>query len=90
MIDQIINQAIKFPSDQPVTHEAKEVIKGMMHKDPTKRLTLLDVMNTHYYMMDDEELEEQITIVKAEVVENKKNEEEKAEKQWESDILLSI
>lgn len=60
IIDLIINAPLKFPSDVPVTHEAKDILKGMLNKDPTKRVSLLDIMNTDYYKIDDEELEELI------------------------------
>ena len=65
IIDLIINAPLKFPNDVPVTNEAKDIIKAMMNKDPTKRMNLLDLMNTNYYMMDDEELEESIKKVEA-------------------------
>jgi serine/threonine protein kinase len=90
IIDLIINAPLKFPSDVTVTSEAKEIIKSMLQKDPAKRIQLLDIMNTEYYMMDDDELEDKIKKVEAEREEKKMKEEEKAEKQWESDILLSI
>lgn len=60
IIDLIINAPLKFPNEVPVSHEAKEIIKGMLNKDPTKRVSLLDIMNTDYYKIDDEELEELI------------------------------
>jgi hypothetical protein len=59
-IDKIINQAIKFDTDIPVTQECVLMMKGMLEKDPEKRMLLLDVMNLNYFMIDEEEVEELI------------------------------
>jgi len=61
-----------------------------MQKEPEKRISLLEVMNTEYYMMDDDEFDAKYDAVKKEFEEKKHKEEVKAEKQWEEDILLSI
>lgn len=79
-IEKIIHAPLKFDSEVPVTQECREMMKGMMHKDPEKRLQLIDVMNLPYYMWDDEELEEKIKIAHSQVEEVKQREEEKAEK----------
>ena len=47
-------------------------------------------MNLPYYMWDDEDLEEKIKVAHEQVEENKHREEEKAEKQWESDLLSGL
>lgn len=47
-------------------------------------------MNLNYYILDDEDLEENIQKAYAHVEELKVKEEEKAEKQWESDILSGL
>lgn len=59
-IDQIINAPLKFDADVPVTDLAKDLIKGLLQKDPEKRLPLIDVMNLEYFMMDEEDLEDRI------------------------------
>lgn len=61
-IDKIINQALRFEAEVPVTQECKECMKGMLDKNPEKRSPLIDIMNLPYFMMDDEELEEKIKI----------------------------
>jgi hypothetical protein len=62
----------------------------MLQKDPEKRSPLIDIMNEHYFMMDDEDLEEQIKIAETKVEELKLEEEEKAEKKWEQEILSGL
>lgn len=42
-IDHIINAPLKFDPLVPVTNECKEIIKGMLNKDPTKRMELVDI-----------------------------------------------
>ncbi len=59
-IDRIINAPLKFDANVAVTDLCKDVMRGMLQKDPEKRLPLLDVMNHQYFMMDEEDLEEEI------------------------------
>jgi hypothetical protein len=47
-------------------------------------------MNLPYFMMDDDEVEENIKKAEANVEEMKHHEEEKAEKKWESEILSGL
>jgi serine/threonine protein kinase len=37
-IDKIITAPVKFASDVPITTECKDLLKGMLHKDPEKRV----------------------------------------------------
>jgi serine/threonine protein kinase len=59
-IEKIINNPLKFDADVPVSFECREVIKGMLQKHPDNRSSLIDIMNTPYFMIDDQELEELI------------------------------
>ena len=52
-IHKIINEPLKFDLEVPVTHECRELLKGMLEKDPEKRSPLIDIMNLNYFMMDD-------------------------------------
>lgn len=47
-------------------------------------------MNLKYFILEDEELELNIKKAEASIEEMKQREEEKAEKQWESDILSGL
>lgn len=47
-------------------------------------------MSLPYFQMEDEELEENMKKAEARVGQMKQEEEEKAEKQWESDILSNL
>lgn len=38
--------------------ECISMLRGMLNKDPEQRTVLIDVMNTEYFMMDDEDIEE--------------------------------
>lgn len=59
-IDRIINAPLKFDADVAVTDACKDVLKGMLQKNPENRIPLIDIMNHEYFMMDDEELEEEM------------------------------
>ena len=59
-IERIINAPVKFPPKVPVTLDAKELIRNMLNKDPQKRVPLLEVMASPYFIKDEEELEEQV------------------------------
>lgn len=37
-IDKIITAPVKFASEVPITTECKDLLKGMLHKDPEKRV----------------------------------------------------
>lgn len=57
---------LRFPSDVPVTPEAKEVMTKMMQRDPDERLGLLEFMDLEYYSIDDNVFETRINeILKA-------------------------
>ena len=77
-IEKIINAPLRFPQKIPVTTEAKDLIKSMLNKDPTKRTTLLEVMSSPYFLKDEDELSEQVKKLSLEAEEVKAKEEEKA------------
>lgn len=53
----IKNDKVKFPSGVPITHEGKETIKNMLNKDPTKRMQLIDFVQTPYAIMEPEDFD---------------------------------
>ena len=57
LVRQIRNDNLRFSKNEPVTQEAKDVIKSMMFKDPSKRVTLLEFVQQPYMMYDDEEFD---------------------------------
>lgn len=59
-IDKIINAPLKFDPEVPVTPECKEMIKGMLQKNPEQRMPLIDIMNLDYYIIEEEDLERNI------------------------------
>ena len=59
-IERIINNPVKFPSDVPITSECKDLLKGMLHKDPEKRYQLIDIMTMPYFIMDEGDLEDKL------------------------------
>ena len=40
-VNKIINAPLKFDVDVPVTKEAKDILRGMLQKDPEKRMELI-------------------------------------------------
>ena len=68
-IDQIINTPLKFDTDVPVTQDCKNLIRGMLQKDPEKRTPLIDIMNERYFMMDDYDLQDLIKAAELKVEE---------------------
>ena len=73
--DQIINGALKFDPKVPVSDEAKQLITGMLDKDPAKRFRLIAIMDMDYYKMEDAQIEK--LVAETEAV----HEQKKAEKQ---------
>ncbi len=63
-IDKIMHAPVKFNADIPVTNECKEVIKGMLNKDPEKRMQLMEIMETHYFQMENADLETKVEALK--------------------------
>lgn len=62
----------------------------MLNKDPAKRITLLEVMASPYFIKDDDDLEDQVNKLTAAAAEMKLKEEEKAmEKQKEIDDIMN-
>lgn len=55
-------------------------MKGMLHKDPEKRVQLIDIMTLPYFIIDDTELEDKLAQITQAYSENKSKEEEKLEK----------
>lgn len=70
-IDKIINQPLKFDAEVAITSECKDLLKGMLQKDPERRLLLIDVMNLNYYIIDDEDLEDKVKKAHQEIEEMK-------------------
>lgn len=49
---------IKWLKHIPITPGAKEIITKMLEKDPSKRLNLMDFMDTEFYKSEDEAYQE--------------------------------
>lgn len=56
---------VKFLKDTPITQMGKEVIMGMLIKDPEERMELIDFITTDYAIMSSEEFEEHYDKTKA-------------------------
>ena len=37
-VDKIINSPVKFETNVPVTNDCKDLMRGMLHKNPEKRV----------------------------------------------------
>lgn len=81
LIKRICSDPPKFKNSYPITAMGKEVLKSMLEKDPTKRIELIDFVQSEYNIIDDEEFEQIYEKTKVEFEENKarikKQEEEK-------------
>ena len=75
IIDKIVNAPLKFLPKVPVSAEAKDIIKNMLNKDPSKRASLVEIMSTNYVMMDDEEIEDLVKKITAQTEDLKLKEE---------------
>ena len=47
--NNIINAPLKFGKERPISKEAKNIIRGMLQKDPEKRSPMLDIMDQPYF-----------------------------------------
>lgn len=77
-IDKIVNSPLKFDADIVVTDDCKEIIKSMLIKNPEKRVELIHLIQTEYFMMEDEDLEQKIEDTKVKMLAMSQEEEEKA------------
>ena len=64
-IDKIVSAPLKFDISVAVTSECKELLKGMLAKEPEKRYNLIDIMTMPYFIMEEEEIEEKLKVVSA-------------------------
>ena len=76
-IDKIISAPVKFDLSIPVSNECKEVLKGMLHKDPEKRYQLIEIMTLPYFIMDEGDLEDKLEAISKSIKANQVKEEEK-------------
>ena len=60
IIKSIKNDYVRFSNDVAITPECKDIIKSMLNKDPTKRLELIELMNTPYVLWEEEELDKKL------------------------------
>lgn len=85
LIKRIISDPPKFKNTYPITQMGKDMLKMMLDKDPTKRIELIDFVQSEYNIIDDEEFEQLFEKTKIEFEENreriKKLEEEKEQEQ---------
>lgn len=63
---KITTEPLRFPKTHPITAQGKEVLKAMLHKEPAKRLELIDFVTTEYNTMEEEEFRECYAAVEAE------------------------
>lgn len=71
LIKRIISDPLRYNNKYPITAMGKEILKSMMEKDPTKRIELIDFVQSEYNIIDDEEFEQIYEKTKVEFEENK-------------------
>lgn len=89
-IDKICNQPLKFDQSVLVSTQCKDLLKGMLQKEPEKRIDLIELMNTDYFNYEEEELEEVIKQEETKMKSKQTQEEEKSEKQIEQDFINNL
>lgn len=57
LVKKIITDPIKFKNSYPITPMGKDMLKAMLQKDPTKRIELIDFVQSDYNIMDDDEFD---------------------------------
>ena len=63
LIKSIKNDQVKFPNSVAVTNGAKDAIRRLLEKDPSQRIELVDFVDLEYCLLEDEELDKQISEV---------------------------
>jgi serine/threonine protein kinase len=51
---------VKFDKQIPISPMSKDLVMKMLDKDPEKRLDLMDMMDTDYVKMDDDDFKKYI------------------------------
>jgi Mg2+/Co2+ transporter CorB len=59
-INKIQNAPLKFDPEICITDECKEFMKAMLQKQADKRMELINLIQLPYFIIDDEELEQNI------------------------------
>ena len=57
LVQKIIKDPVKIKNTYPITAMGKEMLKAMLIKDPTKRIELIDFVQSEYNIMDDDEFD---------------------------------
>ena len=57
LVKKIISDQVRFKNSYPITSMGKEVLKSMLVKDPSKRIELIDFVQSEYNIIDDDEFE---------------------------------
>lgn len=89
-IEKIISAPLRFDADVAVTPLCKEMLKGLLQKDPERRTMLVELMGMPYYTTEEEDLEESFKKAEQDLEQSRKQEEQKQEKQSEDDLLSGL
>ena len=57
LIKKIVNEPLRFKNTYPISNLGRDVIKGMLQKDPAKRIELIDFVQSEYNIIDDYDFE---------------------------------
>ena len=57
LVKSIRNDPVKFPNNVPITDGAKDALRRMLDKDPSKRIELVDFVDLPYCLMEEEDLD---------------------------------
>jgi serine/threonine protein kinase len=60
--DKIINQELRFPSDQALTEECSDMIRGLLTKDPAQRYTLAAIKQHKWLLLSDSAIQMKVDI----------------------------
>ena len=89
LVNNIKHAEIIFHEEEIVSEDAKNVIKRMLDRDPSKRIELLKFMETDYYKMSTEDYQRKFDAFKEVEVAKRELAAAEEEKQQEKDSLAN-
>ena len=90
LVKLIRETPVKFPKDKPITAMGKQLIKDLLHKDPEKRLQLIDLVTRDYNTMSATDFEKAYDECSAVFEETKQKTDAEEEEKMQDDFVAKM
>lgn len=87
---KIIEQPLVFSKKKAITPEAAKFLTGCLTKDPEKRITISEMIESDWLLMSDDALEDKVEKAQIELDEQNKREKEEEERRYVENLLAKM